>query len=252
MGASSPRARSSATGAWAAPWWPPWPRCTSPARVPARRRGWPRRWLLQTLQGLGERYCVGPGRRHRGAVRKAARRLPGALRLTRRHLRKAPPPGPRGVQHGGNGYRLRRGRPEARLGRRRGRHGIVRLLAGLPAGDSLARGGECAARRLGRPPGHRPHPRRGLPRRRVAALRRPLDAQLHAQGCSRQPRRRVCGIVSQVFRGRDAATVTAVRGAGAPVHRLARAARRRGHVRAARDMAGIQVLLGGEDERALR
>lgn len=182
MGASSPRARSSATGAWAAPWWPPWPRCTSPARVPARRRGWPRRWLLQTLQGPGERYCVGPGRRHRGAVRKAARRLLGALRLTRRHLRKAPPPGPRGVQHGGNGYRLRRGRPEARLGRRRGRHGIVRLLAGLPAGDSLARGGECAARRLGRPPGHRPHPRRGLPRRRVAALRRPLDAQLHAQG----------------------------------------------------------------------
>ena len=42
------------------------------------------------------------------------------------------------------------------------------------------------------------------------------------------------------------------RGPGIPVHGLARAARRRGHVRAGRDMAGVQVLLGGEDERALR
>lgn len=42
------------------------------------------------------------------------------------------------------------------------------------------------------------------------------------------------------------------RGPGIPVHGLARAARRRGHVRAGRDMAGVQVLLGGEDELALR
>lgn len=40
--------------------------------------------------------------------------------------------------------------------------------------------------------------------------------------------------------------------AGVPLHGLAGAARGRGHVRAGRDMAGVQVLLGGEDERALR
>ena len=42
------------------------------------------------------------------------------------------------------------------------------------------------------------------------------------------------------------------RRAGVPLHGLAGAARGRGHVRAGRDMAGVQVLLGGEDERALR
>ena len=42
------------------------------------------------------------------------------------------------------------------------------------------------------------------------------------------------------------------RRAGVPVNGLAGAARGRGHVRAGRDMAGVQVLLGGEDERALR
>lgn len=125
-----------------------------------------------------------------------------------------------------------------------------------------------------------------------------------------QLRRRVGRIVSQVFRGRDAATVTAMyhaacdmlegvlsqggggagggrarraglprlpadpleapahqqragedqpgdkaqvaRRAGVPLHGLAGAARGRGHVRAGRDMAGVPVLLGGEDERALR
>lgn len=42
------------------------------------------------------------------------------------------------------------------------------------------------------------------------------------------------------------------RRAGVPLHGLAGAARGRGHVRAGRGMAGVQVLLGGEDERALR
>ena len=40
--------------------------------------------------------------------------------------------------------------------------------------------------------------------------------------------------------------------AGVPLHGLAGAARGRGHVRAGRDMAGVQVLPGDEDERALR
>ena len=42
---------------------------------------------LQALEGPGERHRLEPGRRHRGPVRKAARRLAGALRLARRDLR---------------------------------------------------------------------------------------------------------------------------------------------------------------------
>ena len=42
------------------------------------------------------------------------------------------------------------------------------------------------------------------------------------------------------------------RGAGVPPDGIAGEARRRGHVRAGRDTAGVQVLLGGEDGRALR
>ena len=49
---------------------------------------------------------------------------------------------------------------------------------------------------------------------------------------------------------RDKAQIA--RSAGVPLHGLAGAARGRGHVRAGRDMAGVYVLLGGEDERALR
>lgn len=49
---------------------------------------------------------------------------------------------------------------------------------------------------------------------------------------------------------RDKAQVA--RRAGVPVNGLVGAARGRGHVRAGRDMARVQVLLGGEDERALR
>ena len=49
---------------------------------------------------------------------------------------------------------------------------------------------------------------------------------------------------------RDKAQVA--RRAGVPVNGLAGAARGRGHVRAGRDMAGVQILLGGKDEGALR
>lgn len=61
-------------------------------------------------------------------------------------------------------------------------------------------------------------------------------ARLHARGRL---------LAAQAPRGQD-------RVAGVPLHGLAGAARGRGHVRAGRDMAGVQVLLGGEDERALR
>lgn len=88
---------------------------------------------VQALQGPGERHRLEPGRRHRGALRKAARRLPGALRLARRHLRQVPPRGPRGVHRRCHRHRLRRGRLEARPGRRRGRHRVLRLVARLPA-----------------------------------------------------------------------------------------------------------------------
>lgn len=42
---------------------------------------------LQALEGPGERHRLELGRRYRGPMRKAARRLAGALRLARRDLR---------------------------------------------------------------------------------------------------------------------------------------------------------------------
>lgn len=41
-------------------------------------------------------------------------------------------------------------------------------------------------------------------------------------------------------------------GADVPLDDIAGASSRRGHVRAGRDVAGVEVLLGGEDGRALR
>lgn len=172
------------------------------------------------------------------------------------------------------------------------------------------RGGGRATRRLGRPPGARPGARRGLPGRRVAALRGPPHARLHARGrllAAQAPRGqdRVAGVPRARRRHRDGHVPRGVRHAGGvlpqggggagggrarraglprlpadpleapahqqragedqpgdkaqvarragvPLHGLAGAARGRGHVRAGRDMAGVQVLLGGEDERALR
>lgn len=243
-------------------------------------------------------------------MRKAARRLAGALCLARRDLRQVPPRGARRLHRRGHRHRLRCGRLEARPGRRRGRHRVLRLVARLPAGYPLARGGGRAARRLGRPPGARPGARRGLPGRRVAALRGPPHARLHARGrllAAQAPRGqdRVAGVPRARRRHRDGHVPRGVRHAGGvlpqggggagggrarraglprlpadpleapahqqragedqpgdkaqvarragvPLHGLAGAARGRGHVRAGRDMAGVQVLLGGEDERALR
>lgn len=225
-------------------------------------------------------------------------------------LRQVPPRGARRLHRRGHRHRLRRGRLEARPGRRRGRHRVLRLVARLPAGYPLARGGGRAARRLGRPPGARPGARRGLPGRRVAALRGPPHARLHARGrllAAQAPcgQDRLAGVPRARRRHRDrhvprglrhaggvlpegggdprgggarraglprlpAGPLEApahqqragedkpgdkaqvARRAGVPVHGLAGAARGRGHVRAGRDMAGVQVLLGGEDERALR
>lgn len=218
--------------------------------------------------------------------------------------------GGRRLHRRGHRHRLRRGRLEARPGRRRGRHRVLRLVARLPAGHPLARGGGRMARRLGRPPGARPGARRGLPGRRVAALRGPPHARLHARGrllAAQAPRGqdRLAGVPRARRRNRDGHVPRRVRhaggvlpegrggargggarraglprlpadaleapahqqragedeqgdkaqvarGPGVPVHGVALAARRRGHVRAGRDMAGVQVLLGGEDKRALR
>ena len=49
--------------------------------------------------------------------------------------------GARRLHRRGHRHRLRRGRLEARPGRRRGRHRVLRLVARLPAGHPLARGG---------------------------------------------------------------------------------------------------------------
>ena len=66
---------------------------------------------------------------------------------------------------------------------------------------------------------------------------KPLEAPAHQQRAGEsQPR--------------DKAQV--VRRTSAPLHGLAGVTRERGHVRAERNMAGAQVLLGGEDERTLR
>ena len=74
-----------------------------------------------------------------------------ALRLARRHLRQVPPRGPRGVHRRCHRHRLRRGRLEARPGRRRGGHRVVRLVAGLPQKGPRPRRLRGGARRLGRP-----------------------------------------------------------------------------------------------------
>lgn len=76
--------------------------------------------LEEVSRRPGEHHRLEPGRRHRGALRKAARQLPGALCLARRDLREVPPRGARGLHRRGDGHRLRRGRLEARPGRRRG------------------------------------------------------------------------------------------------------------------------------------
>lgn len=94
---------------------------------------------LQALQGPGERHRPELGRGHRGAVREAPRRLPGALRLARRDLRQVSPRGARRLHRRGHRHRMRRGRLEARPRRRRGGHRVLRLVAHLPADYPSAR-----------------------------------------------------------------------------------------------------------------
>lgn len=96
---------------------------------------------------------------------------------------------------------------------------VSRLVARLPADDSLARRGGRGARRLGRPPGARPCARRGLPGRRVAALRGPPHARLHARGrllAAQAPRgqERVAGVPRARRRHRDGHVPRGVRHAG--------------------------------------
>lgn len=182
---------------------------------------------LQALQGPGERHRLELGRGHRGAVREAPRRLPGALRLARRDLRQVSPQGARRLHRRGHRHRMRRGRLEARPRRRRGGHRVLRLVAHLPADYPSARTRAAAVLEeaepdalayLDFPPAHWKPP-------------------THQQRAGEDEQ----GDKAQV-EGR----------AGVPVHGLAGAPGRRGHVRAGRGVAGVQVLLGGEDERALR
>lgn len=113
------------------------------------------------------------------------------------------------------------GVPRARRRHRDGHvpRGVRHAGGVLPQGGGGAGGGRAR--------------RAGLPRLPAD----PLEAPAHQQRAGEdQP-----GDKTQVARR-----------AGVPLHGLAGAARGRGHVRAGRDMAGVQVLLGGEDERALR
>lgn len=94
---------------------------------------------LQALQVLGERDRVEPGRRRRGARRKAPRRHDGTLRMARSYLRQVPPLRLRRLHRCGHGHRLRYGRLEARPGRRRGGHRVIRLVSRLPQEDPRPR-----------------------------------------------------------------------------------------------------------------
>ena len=90
---------------------------------------------LQALEGPGEHYRIRPGRQHRGALRKAPRRLAGTLRLARRDLRQVSTQGACRLYRRGHGHRLRCGRSGARPGLRRGGHRVIRLVARLPQED---------------------------------------------------------------------------------------------------------------------
>ena len=165
---------------------------------------------VQALQGPGERHRLKPGRRHRVALRKAARRLPGALRLARRQLRQVPPRGrvastavvtALGCDAGGwrrvlgvdvadtESYdswlaflRTVRGRSVSgvELVVSNARPGLVRALGEFFRGAAWQR---CAVH---------------------------LMRDCMREAGSWQLRRRVGRIVSQVFRGRDAAIVAAM------------------------------------------
>lgn len=165
---------------------------------------------LQALEGPGERHRLEPGHRHRGSVRKAARRLAGALRLARRDLRQVPARVARRLHRRGHRHRLR-------CGRRRRVPGVDVVdtesydlwLAFLRAICSRGAAGVRIVVSDAHP---------GLVRAlgevfQGAAWQR---CAVHLmRGCMReagswQLRRRVGRIVSRVFRGRDAATVTAM------------------------------------------
>lgn len=94
----------------------------------------------------------------------------------------------------------------------------------LEGGVLSERGGDPRGGRTGRP---------GIPRFSAVALEAPAHQQRPG---ANEPR--------------DKAQVEC--GAAVPLDDIAGASGRRGHVRAGRDVAGVEVLLGGEDGRALR
>lgn len=83
------------------------------------------------VAGVAEMYTTGTNTRK---VQRVAEKM-GVSRLdamARRRLRQVPPRWPRRLHRGGQGHRLRCGRLEARPGRRRGGHRVIRHVARLP------------------------------------------------------------------------------------------------------------------------
>ena len=88
--------------------------------------------------------------------------------------------------------------------------GILRLVDGLPEKPAGARHLRRGARRVRRPRGAKARDRRDVPGRRLAAVRRAPDAQLHPRGRARPLSRRVARIIAPVFRAKDADVVRAM------------------------------------------
>lgn len=173
----------------------------------------------EARQGPRERHRREPRRRDSGPCRRPARRPRHPLHLARRHLRQVPQGRTGGLDRGGHGDRLRRVRLEARAGDIRGGHGVLRIVARLPAEAARPRRDRHRARRLRCPQGPGQGHRRGLPGRRMAALRGAPDARLHARGrllAAQAPRRqdRLPGLPRQGRRHRRGHVPRGLRDAG--------------------------------------
>ncbi len=192
----------------------PWPRRAPPARAPGKRGASPRRRASRGSRRT--RRAPSPSRRTptrpscRAEARPACPRpISGWARPTQ-----VPAGGPRGVHGRRDRDRPRRGRPEARPGDVGRRHRVLRLVARVPARGQVPRRPRRPPRRVRRPPGPRQGGGRGLPGRRLAALRGAPDARPHARGRLPAAGARVGRILSPALRAEDA-------GAAVAMHRVA-------------------------------